>query len=304
MLQELRALAELLGPFGIRFILDSLSIQISQQIKELLQLVKQNRNNLRMLRTSFENHEKMNETTAQLTEKETFLSRLQVIGVIIEFQHSLQRALEYVMENRVPYLLAPIKEMHSSISSFEDLDKQFRLVELCRAAGLIADFDVTLCRHLFQNVPSDPSKKFEEYENCCLLLVFAAVTIPFLAKDQDSEYNPDLGGHKNNTHCIAKAINVVATALFMVNVKAQDANREEEIGARMVEFLALASSSLLRIGNETGVLSRNRDAVFLLIGDIVKKSKVKNINKNFSKNLLALDDGQAGNMFPIRSTSI
>ena len=111
-----------------------------------------------MLRTSFENHEKMNETTAQLTEKETFLSRLQVIGVIIEFQHSLQRALEYVMENRVPYLLAPIKEMHSSISSFEDLDKQFRLVELCRAAGLIADFDVTLCRHLFQNVPADPRR--------------------------------------------------------------------------------------------------------------------------------------------------
>ena len=101
------------------------------------------------------------------------------------------------------------------------------------------------------------------------------MTIPFLAKDQDSEYNPDLGGHKNNTHCIAKAINVVATALFMVNVKAQDANREEEIGARMVEFLALASSSLLRIGNETGVLSRNRDAVYLLIGDIVKKSKVR-----------------------------
>ena len=55
-----------------------------------------------------------------------------------------------------------------------------------------------------QNVPPDPNKKYEEYENCCLLLVYAAVAIPFLAKDPESEYNTDLASHKNNTHCIAK----------------------------------------------------------------------------------------------------
>lgn len=277
--QELRALAELLGPYGIRFIIDGLSIQISSQIKEILQLVRQNRNSLRILRTSFENHTKMNEFTHQLSEVQVFLNRLQVIGVIIEFQHSLERALEYVLEHRVPYLLAPIREMHSDLGKFQDLETQFRLVELGRAAGLISDFDVTLCRHLLQNVPNDLSKRFEEYENCCLLLVFAAVTIPFLAKDGDSEYSPNLGGHRNNTHCIAKAINLVATALFIVNPKGPEVNREDEIGARMVEFLALASSSLLRIGHETGIVSRNREAVYLLLGDIVKKSKHLTMDK-------------------------
>merc|ERR1719284_2327655 len=58
-IQELRALAELLGPYGVRYLIDSLSIQISHQIKEIMTTVKQNRNTLRNLRTSSENAEKM-----------------------------------------------------------------------------------------------------------------------------------------------------------------------------------------------------------------------------------------------------
>ena len=44
---ELRALAELLGPYGIRFIQEALSIQIGYQIQEILTTVKKNRNTLR-----------------------------------------------------------------------------------------------------------------------------------------------------------------------------------------------------------------------------------------------------------------
>ena len=78
------------------------------------------------------------------------------------------------------------------------------MTELGASAGLQSDIDVTLCRHLCQNVPADPNKKYEEYENCCLLLVYAAVSIPFLAKDIESEFNPNFASHKNNTQCIAK----------------------------------------------------------------------------------------------------
>ena len=42
----------------------------------------------------------------------------------------------------------------------------------------------------------------------------------------------------------------------------------------MVEFLALASSSLLKLGQETGMAARNREAIYLLLGEIVRKSKV------------------------------
>ena len=48
--------------------------------------VKQNRNTLRLLRTSFENAEKMATQTQKLENVGLFLQRLQIIGVIIEFQ--------------------------------------------------------------------------------------------------------------------------------------------------------------------------------------------------------------------------
>ena len=83
---ELRALAELLGPYGIRYIVESLSIQIGYQIQEILTTVKKNRNNLRVLRTSFEDPQKMAELTGKLEDLPAFLQRLQLIGVINEFQ--------------------------------------------------------------------------------------------------------------------------------------------------------------------------------------------------------------------------
>ena len=36
------------------------------------------------------------------------------------------------------------------------------------------------------------------------MLVYTAVAIPFLAKDQESKFDPNYGSHGNNTHCIAK----------------------------------------------------------------------------------------------------
>ena len=82
----MRALAELLGPYGIRYIIESLSIQIGYQIQELLMTVKKNRTTLRILRTSFEDPIKMQENTNNLQDQQAFLQRLQLIGVIIEFQ--------------------------------------------------------------------------------------------------------------------------------------------------------------------------------------------------------------------------
>jgi NCK-associated protein 1 len=128
-------------------------------------------------------------------------------------------------------------------------------------------------------VPQDPNKKYEEYENCCLLLVYAAVAIPFLAKDGESEFNPNYASHKNNTHCIAKAINHISTALFNIHTKQTTLNRENEISDRMVEFLALASSSLLKLGQESGLAARNREAIYLLLGEIVRKSKYLTMDK-------------------------
>ena len=65
-------------------------------------------------------------------------------------------------------------------------------------------------------------------------------------------------GHCNNIHCLAKAINQIAAALFTIH--------KGSIEDRLKEFLALASSSLLKIGQETDkTTTRNRESVYLLL---------------------------------------
>jgi NCK-associated protein 1 len=154
------------------------------------------------------------------------------------------------------------------------------LTELGGSAGLQSNLDVFLCRQLRANVPNDSQKKWEEYENCCLLLVYTAVAIPYLAKEIESKFDPNFGSHANNTHCIAKAINTITSALFNVHKKsASELDREHEISQRMVEFLALASSSLLKLGQESHQSAANRDSIYMLLGEIVSSSKVLSMDR-------------------------
>ncbi|KAI4887026.1 hypothetical protein NFI96_015979 [Prochilodus magdalenae] len=105
----------------------------------------------------------------------------------------------------------------------------------------------------------------EEYKIACLLMVFVAVSLPTLASNVMSQYSPAIEGHCNNIHCLAKAINQIAAALFTIH--------KGSIEDRLKEFLALASSSLLKIGQETDkTTTRNRESVYLLLDMIVQES--------------------------------
>ncbi|KTF89544.1 hypothetical protein cypCar_00039644, partial [Cyprinus carpio] len=105
----------------------------------------------------------------------------------------------------------------------------------------------------------------EEYKIACLLMVFVAVSMPTLASNVMSQYSPAIEGHCNNIHCLAKAINQIAAALFTIH--------KGSIEDRLKEFLALASSSLLKIGQETDkTTTRNRESVYLLLDMIVQES--------------------------------
>lgn len=97
-------------------------------------------------------------------------------------------------------------------------------------------------------------------------MVFVAVSLPKLARSEASYYKPSLEAHANNIHCLAASINSIATALFTITDRG-------DIEDRLKEFLALASSSLLRLGAETDKeATKNRDSVYLLLDMIVQES--------------------------------
>ncbi|KAF4093728.1 hypothetical protein AMELA_G00005270 [Ameiurus melas] len=239
---ELRALAELIGPYGMKFLGENLMWHITSQITELKKLVLQKR----------------------LTGCENVLKRLTIIGVILSFRTMAQEALEEVMQKHCPFLMGPIECVRDLINPDTDIKVVLGVYELACSAGVQCDIDPTLVVAI-ANMRSDNASVEEEYKLVCLLLVFAAVSLPILAIDPNSFYSREHGGHQNNIHCLASAINHLAAAMFTV----QNKNIEQHLR----EFLLIASSALLQLGqNIEKVEIKHRDSVYLLLDMIVDQS--------------------------------
>ncbi|KAJ8688113.1 hypothetical protein QAD02_023908 [Eretmocerus hayati] len=257
---ELRALAELIGPYGMKMMNETLMWHIASQILELKKLVASNKDVLTSLRTNFDKPEVMKEQFKKLQHVDNVLQRITIVGVILSFRQLAQSALVDVIEERIPFLLSSILDFKHHLPAGDPL----RVVsEMTSAAGLTCKVDPTLTTALrSQKAEIDE----EEHNIVCLLMVFVAVSIPKLARNENSFYRAPLEGHSNNIHCMATAINNVFGALFSIC-------GQNDIEDRMKEFLALASSSLLRLGQEADKEAiKNRESVYLLLDQIVQES--------------------------------
>uniref|UniRef100_A0A6V7HS69 Membrane-associated protein Hem n=1 Tax=Bracon brevicornis TaxID=1563983 RepID=A0A6V7HS69_9HYME len=259
-INELRALAELIGPYGMKMLNETLMWHIASQVQELKKLVAGNKEVLVALRTNFDKPEVMREQFKRLQQVDNVLQRVTIIGVILSFRQLAQSALVDVLEERIPFLLSSILDFRHHLPSGDPM----RVVsEMTSAAGLPCKVDPTLTAAL-KSQKSEVDE--DEHLLVCLLMVFVAVSIPKLARNENSFYRASLEGHSNNIHCMATAINNMFGALFTIC-------GQNDIEDRMKEFLALASSSLLRLGQETDKeATRNRESVYLLLDLIVQES--------------------------------
>lgn len=261
-INELRALAELIGPYGMKLLNETLMWHIASQVQELKKHVAGNKEVLISLRTNFDKPEIMKEQFKKLQNVDNVLQRMTIVGVILSFRQLAQSALVDILEQRIPFLLSSILDFRHHFGNSGDPMQV--VMDMASAAGLICKVDPTLASAL-RNQKSDSDE--EEHLLVCLLMVFVAVSIPKLARNENSFYRASLEGHANNIHCMALAINNIFGALFTIC-------GQGDIEDRMKEFLALASSSLLRLGQEADKEAiRNRESVYLLLDQIVQESE-------------------------------
>lgn len=214
------------------------SCDISCQVDEIKKLVIQNKDVLTALRTNFDKPEQMKELQRKLMSTEGLLQRMTIVGVLLSFRCLAQEALLDVLEMRIPFLLSSIKDFQQHVPNGQD---SMIVNEMASAAGLPCDIDPALCAAL-RSQKTEAGE--DDYIISCLLMVFIAVALPRLARTDNTSYKAALEGHTNNVHCLAKAVNALAGALFTVHGPG-------DVEMRLKEFLALASSSLLRLGQET-----------------------------------------------------
>ncbi|GAB5575801.1 nck-associated protein 1 isoform X3 [Prionailurus iriomotensis] len=256
-ISEMRSLSELLGPYGMKFLSESLMWHISSQVAELKKLVVENVDVLTQMRTSFDKPDQMAALFKRLSSVDSVLKRMTIIGVILSFRSLAQEALRDVLSYHIPFLVSSIEDFKDHIPRETDMKVAMNVYELSSAAGLPCEIDPALVVALSSQKSENISPE-EEYKIACLLMVFVAVSLPTLASNVMSQYSPAIEGHCNNIHCLAKAINQIAAALFTIH--------KGSIEDRLKEFLALASSSLLKIGQETDkTTTRNRESVYLLL---------------------------------------
>ncbi|XP_053172229.1 nck-associated protein 1-like [Scomber japonicus] len=263
-ISELQALAELIGPYGLKFLSENLMWHITSQVSELKKLVNENMDILVQMRHNFDKPEEMVDLKKRLTGGENVLKRMTIIGVILSFRSMAQSCLKDILHKHCPYLMGPIEGLRDIITPESEMKVTLGVFELASAAGISCDIDPALVTAI-RNMQTDNTSIDEEYKLSCLLLVYIAVSLPTLALDPNSFYSREHGGHNNNIHCLAKSINQVAAAMFTV----QNKNIEQHLK----EFLLMASSTLLQLGqNVERVESKNRESVYLLLHMIVEES--------------------------------
>uniref|UniRef100_A0A8C9TCE6 NCK associated protein 1 like n=1 Tax=Scleropages formosus TaxID=113540 RepID=A0A8C9TCE6_SCLFO len=261
---ELQALAELIGPYGLKFLTENLMWHITSQVSELKKLVIDNMDVLVQIRSNFDKPEAMTNLQSRLPASENVLKRMTIIGVILSFRAMIQAALGDTMQKHCPYLMGPTECLRDMISPETDIKATLSVFELASAAGLSCDIDPALVTAI-ANMRTDGSSLEEEYKLTYLLLIYVAVSLPILAVDPNSYYSREYGGHHNNIHCLATAINQLSAAMFT----AQNKNIEQHLK----EFLFVASSTLLQLGqNVERTDSKNRDSIYLLLHMIVEES--------------------------------
>uniref|UniRef100_A0A1A8A7T0 NCK-associated protein 1-like n=1 Tax=Nothobranchius furzeri TaxID=105023 RepID=A0A1A8A7T0_NOTFU len=261
---ELQALAELIGPYGMKFLGENLMWHITSQVSELKKMVIENMDVLVQMKNNFDKPEEMTILKKRLTGGENVLKRTTIIGVILSFRLMVQDCLQDILGKHCPFLLKPIKCLRDFITPDADIQVTLNVFELASAAGLKCNIDPDLVVAI-RNMKTDNTSSEEEHKISRLLLIYIAVSLPILALDPNSFYNQVHGGHNNNIHCLATAINQLAAAMFTV----QNKNIEQQLK----EFLLLASSTLLQLGqNVEKVEVKNRESVYLLLDMIVEES--------------------------------
>nr|NVI74307.1 HEM-protein [Cucujiformia] len=167
---ELRALAELIGPYGMKQLSETLMWHIASQVHELKKLAELNKETLMTLRTNFDKPDIMKEQFKKLSNVDNVLQRMTIVGVILSFRHLSQSCLTDVLEERIPFLLSSILDFRHHLPSGDPM----KIVsEMTTAAGLNCKVDPTLITALKH---SKPEQEADEHLLVCLLMVFVAVT--------------------------------------------------------------------------------------------------------------------------------
>jgi len=260
-ISEMRALAELLGAYGVRHFSRKVVQRVITEVEELKKCVLVNKDILAAVCDAplkFDHFDIMK----RVRNFDELISRTTSVGVLLTFRRMLHAGLRDVLPRRVPYLMRVLEDFKENNTRNESTITH----EMAQSAGLDSGFDA----ELYHALRNSREKNEEDGTIWTLLLAFWALSLSALAFRDSTEYNAMYEAHENNAHCMAVVINLLPQALFTIT--------GEKVEEKMKIFLKIASSGLLKLGldlpanTSKDLIPKNRSSSYILLDLIVKES--------------------------------
>ncbi|KAJ3030355.1 Nck-associated protein 1 [Rhizophlyctis rosea] len=261
-INELKSLAELLGPTGIRFMDEKLVRIVASITASLKDVITLNQEALERLRADWDEEVKSLEALRKLRSMKEVTTKLITIGFILEFRKLLLDAVNSAFGYGCGHILSAVRtasEQYSTIGVEQNPEVAKALSQLSNQLGMTDMWDWSLSS-AFSPIAGDiPSTD-------ALPHLFAAA-LWSMSFDEGAIYNPYINGLENNGHCLVTAFDTLSRHLLATAAK----ENADIIPFSHREFVNCASTILMRLRHkatektEKDLQTKNLDASFLVL---------------------------------------
>jgi NCK-associated protein 1 len=219
---ELRALATLAGPYGMRVLDRGLLSIVSKHVSQIRDHMVRNQGWLQGLAGRFTEYQLWSETVAKLTGMNELLTHATIVGCVLQFRHLLREALRDVVSEKAPFVFSSVKLAHQHLHDVSDVDPAWASMDyLAQDCGLpVGEADHSL-RIALQKLKTQPSDVLTW--NLLPEIFGMSYVSP---RWNTALYQINTEGHTNNIHCVAETMKALMVAFQRMPLK-QEQNKAE-----------------------------------------------------------------------------
>eukprot|EP00048_Salpingoeca_helianthica_P015488 m.227034 g.227034 ORF g.227034 m.227034 type:complete len:1121 (-) comp17108_c0_seq1:180-3542(-) len=264
-LSELRALAGLLGPHGLKQLQEELLRHVSANVVEMKKLSISNKEPLEVIKVQTDRAPAVAEAIKRVRDGDEFVTRSIAIGAILAFRRLLMSALGEVLENRIPFIFHSIRDLHHHTPGSPAVDM------LAMTAGLRSDVDPMLLRAMQPHC----TKSDADFNAFSLMMVFFAWALRQLITLPNGVFRANLDALENNGHCLAYTVAELSAVFFTMTAK--EGELQPAVTEAQSEFLRMASTLLLRL--QSGPEREQADPIYVVLDMFVNASPFVSVDR-------------------------
>lgn len=247
--QELISLCTLIGPSGVRVFEKDILAAVSNNIREIHQILRKNFEVLKAMNGKFSEKNIWLETVNKLNDLDRLVKHSVQVGLLLKFRKMLREALREVCRDTVPFVFNGVRNLFSQYPPNVAMEPALAPLDL---AAHDVGVDVGLADHSLVLILKKFRQKTEEATVWALLPeLFGCCYIANMWKE--SAYLIEHEAHANNVHCLATCINALISALACISVVE---SKNEDLDLRILmdleRFLRCSASTILHMNAAKG----------------------------------------------------